>query len=112
MILCRVDDDTVQIKNKCIVAHCIQCNFSTRVFCVENPAEDFISIEEVMRYTGVTKRVVNESPNKRKRDDDNGELTIDARRPVLCQRTQALMHLLIMTVYIAFVRSEIVVSTA
>ena len=68
-----------------IVAHRIQCKFQ-QGYCVENPAEDFISIEEVMRYTGVTKRVVNESPNKRKRDDDNGELTIDARLPVLARK--------------------------
>lgn len=61
-----------------IVAHRIQCKFQ-QGYCVENPAEDFISIEEVMKYTGVTKSVAKEARNKRKRDNnDDSDLTNDA----------------------------------
>lgn len=61
-----------------IVAHRIQCKFQ-QGYCVEKPAEDFISIEEVMKYTGVTKSTVNNTSNKRKRDQgDDVDLTAPA----------------------------------
>lgn len=64
-----------------IVAHRVQCKFQ-QGYCVEKPAEDFISIEEVMRYTGVTKRATKDTQNKRKRDSDDGDyLTTAADTP-------------------------------